>query len=462
MIFTLVRHSAEFFCRAQRFEISVEAIAFKQSKFLISLFIETREEKNLRQIKEVLRNFRDARFNIESVSIEKKSRKGLRLIAVGSGILEERIFRRKKLSCPIKIPLNRPIGYKEYIKIIHSLGLLPGIYLVEEGKSSQGVPIYSIEHTYTSENSFFSHFKLAIFKPTFFINCRHHANEVSSTNAGLKLSYLLATDPQYGQLLKKVNVVINPMENVDGVIGIEEMLRLTPKDKLHAGRYNWAGREYYEEYFNPETPFGEARVKPNIWKRWIPDICVDNHGFPSHEWEQPFSGYSPFRFREWWIPKAFFFIYLPFIEEKKGSKRRECSEKLGRWLSSFLLDEERIIKRNQTFAERYWKYRGAWISRTKRMGKGIFSFPLQKRFRKNNFSYRYPSITSIEFITEVADEVTYGRFLRECVKAHLETNLSVIRLLSFCHFSVNKNLYKRKEGVAFFWHRERGLTFPQK
>jgi hypothetical protein len=460
--FTLIHRPDGFFREKERIKIGLEGVAFRGSDLLVHLFVEGEGGRGIDRLRKRMRDFKHGVFRIERIDYKEKPKKGFRLIAIGSNLIKGRQFLNKKQLSPIKIPTERPIGYKEYLKMIRSFEGRAGVNVVEEGDSSAGFPIYSLEHSFPSLHSLTSQLKGAVFKPTFFINCRHHANEVSSTNAGLRLSSLLVTNLRFLRWLKRVNVVINPMENVDGVNTLEEMLRWTPRDKLHAARYNWAGQEYYLEYFNPRTPFGEARVKPEIWQRWFPDICVDNHGFPSHEWEQPFSGYSPFRFREWWIPKAFFFIYLPFLEEKKGSKRRERSEKLGKWISSFLLDEEGIIKRNQTFAERYWKYRGAWMSRSQKMGEGIFTFPLQKRFQKSNFSYRYPSITSIEFITEVADEVAYGRFLRECVKAHLETNLSVIRLLNSCHFPVKKKGYKRKGGVEFFWHRERGLTFPQK
>jgi len=249
------------------------------------------------------------------------------------------------------------------------------------------------------------------------------------------------------------------MENVDGVDILEKMLRLAPGDKLHAGRYNRAGREYYGEYFNPETPFGEAKVKADIWRRWLPDICADDHGFPSHEWEQPFSGYSPFHFREWWIPRTFFFFYLPFLEERKRSLKRIRSEEFGRRIWSSILREREIVKRNQTFSDRYWKYRGQWLSSRDRMDRPIESLPLQERFRRTNYSYRFPQITAIDFITEVADEITCGRFLRNCISSHLETNLAIINLLNSLHFPVNKRCHLAKGKIQCVWHRERSLDF---
>jgi hypothetical protein len=416
-----------------------------------------KEGKSDRLIKRI-GSLKDRDFEIKEIL--KEGRNGFRLIAVGPDSSKEpKPIKQKIRSAAIDIPTQRPIGYGEGIKIIHSLKNLKGVHVVEEGRSFRGLSVFSVENTYPCPSMFTSHAKQILFRPTFFINCRHHANEVSSTNAGLKLSYVLAVRPQSRNFLKKANVVINPMENVDGMVILEEMLKLTPRDKLHGGRYNSAGREYYEEYFNPETPFGEAKVKAAIWKRWLPDICVDDHGFPSHEWEQPFSGYAPFRFREWWIPRALFYFYLPHLEERRSSPRRRNAEALKNWIRRAISKEKEILRGNRTFSERYLGYRERWSLRESPPKDLIPCFPLQKRFRKTNYSYRFPHITAVDFITEVADETARGRFLKTCIDAHLKTNLSILNLLSSLNISVRK-LYRRENGQAdFIWYRERPLNF---
>lgn len=436
---------------------TLRGIFFKGSRTGFDLSLEGGKEGESDRLRKRIGYLKDRDFKIKEILEE--GRKGIRLIGVGPDSSKEpKPFKEKIRSAAIHIPMERPIGYGEGIKIIHSLKNLKGVHVVEEGRSFRGLPIFSVENTYPCPSSFMSHAKQILMRPTFFINCRHHANEVSSTNAGLKLIYLLATRPQLREFLKKANVVINPIENVDGMVILEEMLKLTPTDKLHGGRYNSAGREYYEEYFNPETPFGEAKVKPAIWKRWLPDICVDDHGFPSHEWEQPFSGYAPYRFREWWIPRAFFYFYLPHLEERGGSFRKGNSEVLKNWIMKAISKEKEILRWNQTFSERYLKYRQRWTRRdhSKEL---IPCFPLQRRFRKTNYSYRYPHLTTVDFITEVADETAQGKFLRTCVNTHLQTNLSILSLLSSLDISVKK-LYRYKNRQAdFIWYRERPLRF---
>jgi len=439
--------------------ISLNGILFNRSKVGIDFSIEIKKRGNLRGLRERLRFFDSLGirgFRIARISKEESQGGKLRVLAIGKGFKGKR-----KLSKKIKkledIPVDRPMGYQEGVKLIHSFDSLQGVKVIEEGRSFEGRSLYSLENTCPCQNAFVSHTKRIVFKPTFFINCRHHANEISSSNAGFKLSYLLATNTQYRRLLKRANIVLNPMENADGIVLLEEMLRYTPTDKLHAARYNGAGREYYKEYFSPETPFGEARVKPSIWERWLPDICVDNHGFPSHEWDQPFSGYAPFQFRDFWIPRALIFIYLPHLEEKKDSQVRFNAETLGNWLGKNISKNRVIADLNRRYSERYWKYRGRWLQKSSCTPKGVEFLPLQKKFRKTNYSYLHPDITSIDFISEVADEVTWGDRLKICASAHLKTNLAIINLLNNLKLHVKKIWLSNGKNTHFIWVRERPL-----
>lgn len=462
--FTLVHRSEKTFSPSQKdweIGISLNGIFFNKSRVGIDLFATGEKNRDRRWLKKRLKSYTDREMNGFKVKkITEDEQKGFHLVASGPVFSKEResLKERGRLN-PIQIPMERPIGYSEGIRIIQSLGNFPGVNVVDEGRSFRGLRILSLQHTFPSPSAFISHAKRVLFRSTLFVNCRHHANEISSTNAGLRLSYILATQRPFQELLKKVNLVINPMENVDGMAILEEILEFTPTDKLHAGRYNSAGQEYYQEYLNPQTPFGEAKAKPAIWERWLPDICVDDHGFPSHEWDQPFSGYAPFRFREWWIPRALFYFYLPHLEKRADSGQRVNSEVLKNWIIKAISKEIEIMKRNRAFSDRYYKYRQRWLKGGVKSKDPIPCLPLQKRFRRTNYSHRYPHITTVDFITEVADETAQGKFLRTCVNAHLQTNLSILNLLSSFDISVKK-LYRSENGQShFMWYRERPLDF---
>jgi Zinc carboxypeptidase len=448
-------------CETGEAQIALNGILYNRPKMGINFSIDIEKGHNRRVLEDRLRSFNssgDKGFRVMKIFREGFLGRRLRIHAVGKDLKAKRKLFRKFITLG-DIPEDRPIGYRKGVKLIHSLDGLEGVKVIAEGRSFGGRPLYSLENTYPCQSAFVSHAKRIIFKPTFFINCRHHANEISSTNAGFKLSYLLAKREPYRRLLKRVNVVFNPMENADGMVLLEEMMRDTPTDKLHAARYNGAGWEYYKEYFNPETPFGEARVKPSIWQRWLPDICADNHGFPSHEWDQPFSGYAPYRFRNFWIPRALIFIYLPNLEEKKKSEVRLNAVALGNWLGKNISKDGVIADLNRRYSERYWKYRGQWLAKSSRIQKEVEFLPLQKKFQRTNYSYLHPDITTIDFISEVADEVTWGARLRTCISAHLKTNLAVINLLNNLKLHVKKIWLSNGKNTRFIWVRERPLKF---
>ena len=94
------------------------------------------------------------------------------------------------------------------------------------------------------------------------MNARHHANEISSTNAALALVWELAATEWGRAALKRVNVAVVPLENADGVATLEALLPGAADHKLHAARYNALGVEWYGDYFLTRPRFPEARVKP--------------------------------------------------------------------------------------------------------------------------------------------------------------------------------------------------------
>lgn len=148
--------------------------------------------------------------------------------------------------------------------------------------------------------------KLTTMKPTIFITGRQHANEVSSTSHILKLSELLATDPGYKEILKRVNVIMHPVENPDGAAMAYELQTLTPTHMLHAGRYSALGMDVASQVGQPDPLLPEALVRGRVWEEWLPDIYLNPHGYPSHEWVQQFAGYVPPGFRSYWSSRGWY------------------------------------------------------------------------------------------------------------------------------------------------------------
>ena len=212
-------------------------------------------------------------------------------------------------------PMDRLLKAAEVAGWVRRLGRLPDVCGWRAGSTWQGRPVWALEAALGGAGKTVSQPRLRLLKPTLLVNARHHANEISSTNAALALVWELGATEWGRAALKRVNVAVVPLENADGVATLEALLPGAADHKLHAARYNALGVEWYGDYFLEQPRFPEARVKPLLWRRWLPLLVLDAHGVPSHEWDQPFSGYAPGRFRSYWIPRAFIYAILPFIDQ---------------------------------------------------------------------------------------------------------------------------------------------------
>ena len=200
------------------------------------------------------------------------------------------------------------IGPDESEELIQKLSAYPEITAYKAGKSYRERDISVMEVTVPSPGELVSLAKATTFKPTIFLAGRQHANEVSSTSHTLRLAELLATDPVYKEILKKVNVLIQPVENADGAELAYNLQKLTPTYMLHAGRYSSLGSDVGGGMAG-ESPLPESLVRGRLWRDWLPDIYLSLHGYPSHEWVQPFAGYLPPQFRSYTVTRGWYWQF---------------------------------------------------------------------------------------------------------------------------------------------------------
>jgi hypothetical protein len=203
------------------------------------------------------------------------------------------------------ITWDHVISAEESEDLVGKLAGYPEIKAYRAGVSYRGRHISVMEVTLPTSSQLVSRAKATTYKPTIFITARQHANEISSTGCALRLAELLATDPAYKSMLKKVNVIIQPVENADGAQTAWELQKLTPNHMLHAGRYTSLGIDVGSQTDQADPLLPEALVRGRVWRDWLPDIYLNLHGYPSHEWVQRFAGYVPPMFKGDWIPRGF-------------------------------------------------------------------------------------------------------------------------------------------------------------
>lgn len=347
-------------------------------------------------------------------------------------------------------PTSIPSG-EQIQSWIQSLAGRSGFRVWIAGKSLMGRDIYAVE--VTADNAMSAN-RARLLKPTLFINARHHANEVSGSNAAMCLLYELASDDEAAKILAEANVVVVPLENADGVATLEEMLPEATDHKLHAARYNALGMEWYDQYFAADTPFSEAKVKARLFERWLPEYMLDLHGVPSHEWEQPFAGYINPRFKEHWIPRSFVYAILPFYDHPDHPGNNEAKQ-LAATMSAAMEKEQDIVQLNQEIFNRYERYAKAFEPDvfTSDLERSLVVVPTCERISKTNYAHQKWPLVKSEVITEVLDEVARGPWLEQCTRAHLVIIKTM--LTRMCN-SQKADLVREEQpdGVLFSWRRQ--------
>ena len=327
-------------------------------------------------------------------------------------------------------PLNRLIPLSEVEAWVRRLGVLPNIRAWRAGATWRGRPVWALEAVSGGDGRYVSCARMRLVKPTLLLNARHHANEVSSTNAALHLFWELGATAWGRRMLRTVNAAALPLENADGVATLEALLPGAEDHKLHAARYNALGVEWYGDYFLEQPRFPEARVKPLLWRRWLPLLVLDAHGVPSHEWDQPFSGYAPGRFQQFWIPRAFIYAIMPFIDQISHpghGPAREISRVMARAIGAV----RDIQKLDRELKDRYARYARSWDPEVfPPVGRrGLTVLPSEKRLVGLNFGVQRFPVTVSEIVTEVTDEVVSGRLLELCAQAHLAAAKALLEWL---------------------------------
>jgi hypothetical protein len=308
------------------------------------------------------------------------------------------------------VPTREIISPAACLELTEKLAGLPNIRRYIAGRSYEGRDIPVLE-LYLPAGPYVSIPRLSVLKPTLQLTARQHANEVSSTNYSLLLAELLARDPAYREALKKVNVAIQPMENPDGAQLAFELHASEPFHCLHAGRYSPLGVDIGTGTgaANPLIP--EAAVRAGLYDRWRPDIFLNLHGYPSHEWVQQFSGYTPYLFRDYWIPKGWFTYTRALSLPVYDAHRAAADELVGFMIREFQADE-RLRESNRAFYARYLRWASRWSPQVSPLelhdGLNVF---LKRRGPAENLMTPRAQTTFLEQTPELMDETAVGDWL---------------------------------------------------
>jgi len=354
---------------------------------------------------------------------------------------------------------DTPIGPAECGQIIRRLAAFPEIRTFQAGTSYLGHPIWALEVSTPSKGRYISQARSIVTKPVIFITGRQHANEVSSTSHILRLAELLATDPETHKLLDHVHFLLQPITNPDGAALVDELRRDTPDFLLHAGYLGALGSDVTIQQWFENPIYPEASVRTELWKMWLPDIVLNPHGYPSHEWVQLFAGYTAWvksrsvTARDWWIPRGWFIPEFIYMESSRDTAMKVCDRTtaemrslLGAW--------------NSQMYRRYAKY-GTHDPSTFKLqlcNELLVNAAPKGLFQKENgftFMQRYPQVTLLEIVSEAPDEVAQGDWLKTLAHAGLEFSLAHARYLAETRVEPVRTVHHSKHSTTLKIQRRR-------
>jgi hypothetical protein len=125
-----------------------------------------------------------------------------------------------------------------------------------------------------------------------------HANETTGVVGALRAARTLAKR-------EGAHFTISPLENPDGYALHQRLIVDNPYHMHHAARYTALGDDLEFRYGTDQYE-KEIRVKAQGLSK--ARLHINLHGYPSHEWTRPLSGYVPRGFNRWTLPKGMFLI----------------------------------------------------------------------------------------------------------------------------------------------------------
>jgi hypothetical protein len=226
-----------------------------------------------------------------------------------------------------------------------------------------------------------------------------HANETTGVVGALRAARELARKPGS-------HFSVSPLENPDGY----ELHRLfcleNPRHMHHAARYTALGNDL--EY-QKEGCFHEKTMRVEAEGLSRAKLHINLHGYPSHEWTRPLSGYIPRGFPSWTLPHGFFLVL------RHHAAWAEAAEEFIERLSLRLADVPGLKEFTAEQLSIYADYVGTPPFRI------IHGFPCDLCVNEN-------SGIALRLITEYPDETIHGDAFAAGHRAQKETALAAYEI----------------------------------
>lgn len=357
---------------------------------------------------------------------------------------------------------DTPIPPPEGHAILARMATFPEASVYRVGHSYLGKDIWAMDLMSPIEASHWSQYKATTFKPTVVYSARQHANEVSSTSHVLKLAELMLTDDEFRKKLLDVNVVIHPFTNPDGAQLAYDLYKITPDFILHAGYLGALGADATTGGDDGVPIYPEARVRPTLWRTWLPDIFLNPHGYPSHEVVQLFSEYAGLvrrgriTERNWSVNRGWFIPGFAYTDDPRFPRHKDAAFKIRDYITRYINADDDVRRMNERAYARYRRYGRDFetdVYRQELIDGVNIQMPIRgRRAGANPFGGFNPRVTIWSGGTEAPDEPAYGDWMKLVASAGLQWDKAVLDYLYEGEHEVERNGAQFWGGAVRLWH----------
>ena len=358
-------------------------------------------------------------------------------------------------------PIPPPEGHEMTAKLSHAFDEAT-MYRV--GESYLGRTTWAMDLMPKVTATHWSRAKATTFKPTVIYSARQHANEVSSTSHVLRHAELLLTDPEQRARLDKVNVVIHPFTTPDGAQLAYDLYRITPDYILHAGYLASLGVDVSSGGGQDFPIYPESKVRGQLWERWLPDIFLNPHGYPSHQVVQLFSEYQGLvrrgrvTERNWGFNKGWFMPGFGYIDDPEFPRHKDAAFKIRDYITAGINSNRDVFEMNQRTYDRYRRYGADFdpeVFRLPMTDSVLIEMPLKGSRGGGGGGGFNPRITIWNGVTEAPDETAYGPWMELVAKAGLSWDQAILDYLYDGDHKVERSGSAFLGGVTLRMSRER-------
>jgi hypothetical protein len=368
---------------------------------------------------------------------------------------------------PPLVQWDTPIPPPEAYEILAKMSTFKEASVYKVGQSYLGKDVWAMDLMPEVTASHWSQAKQTTMKPTIVYSARQHANEVSSTSHVLRMAELLLTDPAYREKLNKVNVVIHPITNADGAQLAYDLQKINPTYMLHAGYLGSLGVDVTTAQWDADPIYPESGIRPKIWRTWLPDIFLNPHGYPSHEWVQIFSEYAAWvrtrsvETRDYWSMRGWWMPGFGWLDDARYPRHKDEQMKLLDMITEYAKQVPGTVALNARAYDRYKRYSFDFDQKNFKLDftNGVLIYKSIKGARANplspDFMTRQPNVTIWDGVTEAPDETARGDWLKLVANAGLQWDKAILDYLVQGHHEVERKIDPFWNGVSLSMNRPR-------